>query len=316
MTGRDLENLNLDLSRVRSRTDFLESYANTTGRELETISRRNAFPETPRENVDQSDMGWILTMDAASSLREAASWAVYFDVDRAIGLLGRAGFLYQSVGMAFGSFLLAVAGTAPLEELPYDIELLARAHGQVTQAGPVAIPDSLHHPQQQAYLLLACAGMADKMISDRGLGFAEERSRYREALHTIAVESPIRQGVVPFGALGIPVRVPWNIGIHLLQEKNSESRDIVARYIANLCGRYADTMGLATVNDYLWGHAAAPVDVGDIEVIGISALAAVHFGGEELTASITGFGVQAEGISYIPIRLGREISERSQWSPE
>ena len=184
MARRDLERLNLDPDRVRSRTDFLESYANTTVRELEIILRQIAFPEAPGGSRALPDMGWILTMDAASTLREAASWAVYFDVDRAIALLNRAGSLYRSVDMAFGSFLLAVAGVASLNELSNNTGLLARAHGRVSQAGPSTIPDSLHHPQQQVYLLLACAGMANTVTDERRrLGSIDEGSSYRQELH-------------------------------------------------------------------------------------------------------------------------------------
>src|SRR5208282_5003138 len=101
MTIRDLEKMNLDLGRVRSRTDFLESYANTTGRELEGLPGPGISSERPRGSTAGPDRQWILTMDAASALREAASWAVYFDAGRAIALLNRSGFLYQSVDMAF-----------------------------------------------------------------------------------------------------------------------------------------------------------------------------------------------------------------------
>jgi hypothetical protein len=311
MARRDLEKLNLDLSRVTSRTDFLESYANTTGRELEDLPRTGTPSAPSGESAEGSDRHWILTMEQASVLREAASWAVYFDVERAIKLLNISGYLYQSVDMAFGSFLLTVAGAPPLRELSNDIRLLARLHGQDSTAGPATIPDSLHQPQQQAYLLLACAGMADKVTDHRHPGAGEEDSGYRQTLHAIAAESPIRKEALPFGSLGIPVRVPWDIGVHLLQESNSESLDVVARYLALLCRRYAETMESATVNDYLWSHAAAPVDVGDIEIIGIAALATAHFGSEEITASMIRLGVGAEDISFIPLRLGIEISERS-----
>jgi hypothetical protein len=311
MARRDLEELNLDLSRIRARTDFLESYANTTGRELEDLPRAGTLPDPSGRSGEGSDGNWILTMEAASVLREAASWAVYFDVERAIMLLNRSGYLYQSVDMAFGSFLLTVAGAPPLDELSSDIGLLARLHGQASAAGPATIPDSLHHPQQQAYLLLACAGMANKVTAYRRPGTVEEISGYRRTLHAIAAESPIRRGVLPFGSLGIPVRVPWDIGVHLLQESSPESLDVVARYLTLLCRRYAETMESAAVNDYLWSHAAAPVDVGDIEIIGIAALATAHFGSEEITASIAGLGAGAEDTSFIPLRLGSEILERS-----
>ena len=265
----------------------------------------------------------MLRMEVASALREAASWAVYFDVDRAITLLYRAGFIYRGAGMAFGSFLLTVAGAPPLEDLTNDIRLLARLNGRADPGySTTTIPDSLHHPQQQTYLLLACAGMIDKTIDHRRPQSIDDVSRYRQTLHAIAAESPIRLGVLPFGSLGIPVRVPWDIGVQLLQDRdsgspgaeNSESLDTVARHLAVLCRRYAETMELATVNEYLWSHAAAPVDVGDIEIIGITALAATHFGGEEITASVARMGVRSDDISFIPLSLGREISARTERS--
>jgi hypothetical protein len=324
MARRDLEKMNLDIGRVRSRTDFLESYANTAGRELEDLPEPDTSPASPVGITRQPDIQWMLTMETASALREAASWAVYFDVDRAIALLTRAGFLYHNVDMAFGSFLLTVADTPPLDELSSDIELLARVNGLTSSRGSVAIPDSLHHPQQQTYLLLACAGMADKIVDYRHPQSIEDVSAYRQTLHAIAAESPIRQGVLPFGSLGIPIRVAWDIGVHLLQGYVSESADpddseslaTVARYMTVLCRRYAETMELATVNDYLWNNAAAPVDVGDIEVIGIAALAAIHFGSEEITASVTRLGMRPDDISFIPFRLGTEIAERSPSRPQ
>ena len=322
MTKRDLERMNLDPDQVERRTDFLESYANTAGRELEAIAEPGTSLERSRVSSEGPDRQWILTMDAASALREAASWAIYFNTYRAITLLNRAGYLYRSVDMAFGSFLLTVAGTPPLEELGSDIGLLAQVQGRTDPSGRAAIPDSLHHPQQQVYLLLACAGMADKMAGYRRPQSLAEVSSYRQTLHEIATESPIRQGVVPFGSLGIPVRVPWDIGIHLLQDYDSESPDpddseslvTVARYLAVLCRRYAETMELATVNDYLWSNAAAPVDVGDIDVIGIAALAAAHFGSEEIVASVSRLGVPTNDISFIPLSLGSEISGWSEGS--
>ena len=145
----------------------------------------------------------------ASALREAASWAVYFDVSRARGLLARSGFLYQLAGLAFGTFLLTVAGSPPMEEFSRDIAMLAQLHGQSGQLNRVDIPDSLYHPQQQTYLLLACAGMADRLDNPRRQfkdpGDAPDP---RRPLHAIAAGSPNLLGVLPFGALGTPLEWP------------------------------------------------------------------------------------------------------------
>lgn len=293
MALQHLERLRLDPEQARSVTDFLESYANTTGRELESSGPRKAADD----DAGQTNTLWTLTMDMASALREAASWAAYFDVDRAIRLLRRAGVLYQQAGLAFGSFLLAVANSIQVEELSRDITLLAQLHGQSDVSDAPEIPSALYHPQQQAYMLLACAGMANQLDS------------YSERLHAIAAESLNRQGVLPFGALGMPVRVAWDIGLHLLEKNTPESLDVVAGHLATWCRRYAETMELAMVNDHLWDHAAAPVDVGDMEIMGIVALSASHFGRGQIAEAIAGHGVNRDEIAFIPIDLGIEISE-------
>jgi hypothetical protein len=312
MAIADLEKLNVDPGRARTVTDFLESYANSTGRELESLQEYASLPGGSEGTAGQPDVRWTLIMDMASALREAASWAVYFDVGRAIGLLSRAGFFYQSAGLAFGSFLLTIAGAPPMDELPRDIALLAQLHGRADITDPADIPSALYHPQQQAYLLLACAGMADRRAGSGRSRDADENSDPRRALYAIAAESPNRQGVLPFGSLGTPVRVPWDVGVHLLQDDdNAESLEIVAQHLAALCRRYAEVMGLAHVNDYLWDHAAAPVDVGDIEVMGMAALSVSHFGAERTAAAVARQGLDSASIASIPFELGRAMSERS-----
>jgi hypothetical protein len=305
MAERHLELLNLEPGRAQTITDLLESYANTTERERGSLEEGLEHPELTAEDTERPDIYWMLTMDIAYSLRGAASWAVYFDVGRSFSLLRRAGRLYQDAGLAFGSFLLTVAGRPPLDELPRDVTLLAQLHGQAISPDAVEIPSSLHHPQQQAYMLLACAGMAQ-----------ESGSVYRQQLQRIAAESPNRLGVLPFGALGTPVRVPWDVGVHLLQTANPESLNAVARHLAVWCQRYSEVIELAMVNDHLWNHAAAPVDVGDFEVMGIAALSASHFGADEITEAITSFGISSDDISFIPFDLGIEIFRRSAGSFE
>ena len=58
MARRDLEELNLDLRRVRSRTDFLESYANTTGRELEDLPQPGASSAPSGGSTEGPDGRW------------------------------------------------------------------------------------------------------------------------------------------------------------------------------------------------------------------------------------------------------------------
>jgi hypothetical protein len=312
MAISDLEKLNIDPEKAQAVTDFLESYANTTARELENLQEFTSLPALAENLAGQFDVEQTLTMDMASALREAASWAVYFDIARALDLLSRAGSLYQDAGLAFGSFLLTIAGRPPMDELPRDAAFLAQIHGQGDAIGSAEIPNSLYHPQQQAYLVLACAGMTDRLATTfRASPERDDTHDYQQVLHEIVAGSPNLQGVLPFGSLGTPVRVAWDIGLHLLQADNPASLEIVARHLTMLCRRYAETMSLATVNDYLWDHAAAPVDVGDIEVMGIAALSASHFGGERITNAVYELGLDSGDISFIPFKLGLDMSERS-----
>jgi hypothetical protein len=88
----------------------------------------------------------------------------------------------------------------------------------------------------------------------------------------------------------------------------------VARHLTALCHRYTDTIESAITNDYLWSHVAAPVDVGNIEIIGISALAAVHFRGAEIIEAVIGEGVRSDDLSLIPVRIGGEIAQQARRS--
>jgi hypothetical protein len=355
MATAHLRRLSLDPEQAQSVTDYLESYANTTGRELERIredaearrddteTRGDGDDSDEEEDYDEetlgdddasgddteagqqdadgperTDMQWALTVEMASTLRQAASWAMYFDISRARSLLYRAGYLYQSADLAFGSFLLTIAGSPPINQFQRDVAMLALLHGQADEPGrpessnsrySLEIPGPLYHPQQQTYLLLACAGMADRLDDSRRQAFApEEEADPRRPLREIAAESPNLQGVLPFGSLGTPVRVAWDIGAHLLRPRNADSLDIVARHLAGLYRRYDEMMNLAMVNNHLWEHAAAPVDVGDIEVIGITALSISHFGRSTFTEAV-GRGLDRNDISFIPFDLGSELAE-------
>jgi hypothetical protein len=308
MATSHLIKLDLSLDQARSATDYHESYANTTGRDLE--SQEAGIRGEDADSAERADAQWALTVEMASALREAASWAVYFDVNRARGLLARSGFLYQLAGLAFGSFLLTVAGSPPMEEFSRDIAMLSQLHGQSGQPNRVDIPSSLYHPQQQTYLLLACAGMADRLDSSRReLQDSDEAPDPRRPIHAIAEGSPNLLGVLPFGALGTPLRVAWDVGVHLLQASSSDSLDVVAKHLTGLCRRYDEMMNLARVNDHLWKHAAAPVDVGDIELIGITTLSVSHFGRNNLAQAVMENGLDPNGISFIPFDLGVELAE-------
>lgn len=155
--------------------------------------------------------------------------------------------------------------------------------------------------------------MADSLLRSQREDGPSGALDNRRSLHSIAERSPNRQGVLPFGALGTPVRVVWDIGVRLLEPtgENPESVDVVARHLIRLCSRYGEMMDLARVNDYLWDNGAAPVDVGDIDVMGITALCTSHFGFGEMTEAVVRGGLDSSSVSFIPFDLGREMAELS-----
>ncbi len=57
-----------------------------------------------------------------------------------------------------------------------------------------------------------------------------------------------------------------------------DSPDVIAEHLAAMAARYAEAMHSAQVSEYLWRTGLAPVDIGDIDLAGITTLAARRFG--------------------------------------
>ncbi|WP_203980921.1 hypothetical protein, partial [Planotetraspora silvatica] len=256
MAEHHLRLLGIEDSFVTARMNFLESYANTVQREL---TDQGEGARVAGQILDVDDVRWTQVMEIASAFREAASWAILADGSARKFLL-RAADMYDWAGLAFGSFLRTMARPRPFDDLNRAVERLAVASsGREAQT-----PAALRPPQQQAYLLLACTAASN--------GDGE----IRQSLRAIASESSHQRGVTPFGALGIPIRQPWNIAIELLREPTFESTDMIAEHLISMYRRYAAAMELGRANGYLWHHGAAPVEVVDLDLIGITALAATR----------------------------------------
>jgi hypothetical protein len=156
---------------------------------------------------------------------------------------------------------------------------------------------ALRYPQQQAYLMLAATG-------------GESVGQLAETVSAVLDASPHATGVVPVGALGTPIRRLWDVAAHLLARQPG-SPEVIAGHLAGMAFRYAEAMSLAQVNTHLWRHAAAPVDVGDIDVAGVAALAAHRFGADTLLGSVRQAGVSAERdpIAMAPIEAGAAMAQ-------
>jgi hypothetical protein len=293
MSEAHLHEMGLDVERVVDEVDFLEAYAEFTLGELAT---ERAEPERP------DDGRWTSVIDAASAFREAAQWALCFDPVRARRLLDRSGDLFITAEQPFGIYLRVVSGAwyrdPPLERVAPQLralEALSRPADQVE----IVVPEPLLHPQQQAYLMLAAA--ASPPIA----------SEFRELLREIATTSPHRVGVVPVGALGMPIRRFWRMAIALLglqsgaaADPSQDPADTIATGLVTLAQTYEESVELARTNEHTWVNAAAPVDVGDIDIIGMAVIAARHYGRpmeQDLTGRFEALPYAAQAVLQIAL---------------
>lgn len=253
MTAPFRDALQFDEEQARIAADFFESYANTV------LGRSDAPSETD-------------LMDAASSLRQAGQWALLFDPDRARRLLNLSGRLWLVMGHPFGAFLIAAFWTAEGDRsvaAPYADDVMRRVP-QARTPDKVQQPSlSLTYPHQQAYLLLALAAVPNGI--DRFGPLAD-----------FAASSPQHNGVAPIGALGTPIRLHWRIATALLDSRTEQRRETAAADIvgslAEVAEVYGRTIDSAMANRYLWYGGGAPVEIADLDIVGVISIAAAQLG--------------------------------------
>jgi hypothetical protein len=205
---------------------------------------------------------WNLQVEAASTFCEAGQWAMLTQPESALALWRRAGQLFRQVDFGFGYYLLVTASTHEPESdggLVSAVWDVARAsylvEGRLRDTDEV--PEPLLHPQQQAYVMLAGATMAQRYPDLERL------------LSTLAERSPHSTGVTPVGALGIPISILWTVASALIR-RDAPSLAIVAQAVAVLARRYEASISSAMVNQYLWRNAASPVDVGSFDIVALT----------------------------------------------
>jgi hypothetical protein len=290
MPAEQLQEMGIDPAQVRREIQFLEAYASTAQAELSQILSQSK-PQSLQE-----DPAFTVAADLATALRERGQWLLFFDQERAGESLFEAGRLFGRLGQPFGYYLQVIAGgldrELPLRRLGTGLRYIDKGPGALDSAGEMW---PLAHPQQQAYMLLAATG------SERA------RKQFGPLLASVLHSSPHDQGVAPVGALGTPIRHMWDIARHLyLAERQSAS--VVASHLAAMSDRYAEAMELARVNQFLWQHGAAPVDVGDVDLTGITALAVRRFGLRATVSALEGSGQERLRLLDIPpVRLGLEM---------
>lgn len=282
-----MRTLQLEPAQVSTAADFFEAYADY------------ALPGAPAD--DKRDAPPAAYLDAASSLRAAGQWAMLFDAPRAVHLLARAGQIWQSLGYGFGTFVVAAVSPDQLDRsnLAAQLQLLAQPYRQdrAKQDAPRApqLPEPLTHPQQQAYLLLACASLWQRLDLDSDL------------LRSIVERSPHRRGVAPVGALGTPLRQYWEMAGRFLDSSDDESAQTVATDLARMAGSYAEAIDSAMANERLWFNAAAPVDVGDIDIVAIALVTARRLGADLTRDHLQSAAEDLSPTARVPLELASEM---------
>jgi hypothetical protein len=279
--------MGLSPDQVTTTMRFLQAYAHTSLRDLQAEIR------TAAPGIITADPAFTVAADAATAFREAGQWALYLDPVRSRQLLFQAGMLYLRIGQPFGAYLLEAVGSRQQPASYADMLREMTAVQGARDDARIRLP-ALRHPQQQAYLMLAACA---EERPDRTIGSIMERSSYAN-------------GVVPVGALGTPIRTLWDIARHLFARR-TDSAGVIAGHLAAMARRYADAMTLAQVNQYLWAHGAAPVDVGDIDIAGVAALSARRFGVDPILSGLreAGMSAQRDPIGMAPIEAGLALAD-------
>jgi hypothetical protein len=154
-------------------------------------------------------------------------------------------------------------------------------------------------PPQQAYIFLAAAATRDVA------------NEYQSFLRALAQTSLNRTGVIGVGALGVPIHRYWALAAGFLEHEVDFDR--MGPHLAAIVARYAEAMELARVNRYLWENCAAPVDVGDIDIAGITVLLVDRLGYDRFTGMVESLpGVGAVGRALMEV--GAELAIDRQGS--
>ncbi|QUQ65563.1 hypothetical protein [Kutzneria sp. CA-103260] len=304
MATQHLESLGLDPGQVRNAIRFHRAYAETALAELESAGS------------DDADLAFTLRADAASALREAAQWALLLDPVPATRLLRRAGDQFLQLGQAFGAYLEVLAGGGKRGADPV---VLAQALRDMSDRPRDDVEDEYQpmpeirfQQQQQAYLVVAASAVATQAD---GRADADRAYSSRDVLGSALGEnletSAHSTGVLPVGSLGTPIHRFWSVARNLLGDSGQDVFEI-ARHLVAMCQAYEEAISLARANDYLWRNGAAPVDIADLDIAGISALTVRRFDGDRLEAALADatLGRGLSPIARVPFELGISLAGR------
>lgn len=262
--------MGLDSERALGAVNFLEAYADMSVQELNDINdlASSIEPTVGHASPLSQEPTYSFAADAASAYREAAQWCLYVDPERTRSLLGRSGRMFHLMGQPFGLFLRVLADDpeiGPPERVfqpALHAMVFGRSDDERLRRESAFWEPATRYPQQQLYLLLSAS-------VHRGL-----LDSFPDALET----SPHSDGTTPVGALGTPIRRLWSVAADLYRRDPDAGPRRITSHLASMCMHYEEAMLLARANTYLWDNAAAPVDIGDIDIAGVAVISARVFG--------------------------------------
>lgn len=215
-------------------------------------------------------------MEAASSLRKAGAWALLIDPVVGMSLLRESAAAYSQLRFGYGAFLAAMTQHSRSSQRPDELgdwpgqlasllEWTARL--QDVPRGAVDSPEPIRHPQQQVYAAIAASSAGPKV------------ARLAQA---IAERTDQRDGVLPVGALGTPIRRFWAVARGLLFDDMETAVD----HITAMGERFSDQAESAMVNRALWRTGHADFEAVDLDVVGCMVLGFHTFGQDEMMRSL------------------------------
>ncbi|MFI7001492.1 hypothetical protein [Nocardia sp. NPDC050175] len=289
MTVDQLARMGLDPARFSARIEFLLGYAATARDELESLSSAPV--------ADNKDDLWLLRADYATALREAGQLCMMLDPPRAIELLRQASTVFIELGAGFGLFLNVLADGESDTTAELLDDALAIFPYQEPRDGYVDREVGHHfltEPQQSAYILISA-------VCNRRIARRHER-----LLLSILQDSPQRSGVLPVGALGTPIHRYWAIARSIIEQKTPTT---LVTHINAMCAAYDEAVQLAQTNTHLWENCSAPIDLVDIDIVGILALTVRSFG-HDLVTELFSNHRGLDRVSSTQIDIGFEMAQR------
>ncbi len=289
------EILGVDREHLARRADFYEHYAAT----LSDMTSEEISP-----SVATTTDGWRTAACVGTALRFAAQYALLFDSHRAIRLLREAARVYLDLGVHYGYLLLAMAEPDAVAQHMFSEFQFSYREGQAPDR-PLAAA-AWAHPAQLTYLLL--------VMSSHGI-IASELSQAHKSVH----ERLSAHGTAPVGPQSLPVDFYLTFCDTLTSlndrerrvERSEPASNRIVRMLSQMGRGYEDAIRRAHVNQYLWELQQAPVDIVDLDIVGMTILAdvAMREAGMDLKTEVRLAVNDSPTMAMLPIYTGLALHE-------